>query len=401
MSPPRLGLEAVYNPAWPAGILYIRNLVYALAALSDEAPPVRLLPRDVASYKEVVDLDRFGFAEIPAAGRSLDPILGASLFARRVHRKVIQPRVGRATGRAFRDLDVTYPEWGTPIPGATQIQWIPDLQHVHLPHLFSPEEIASRDAWIHRVADSEGTVVFSSEAALRDMLSFHPAPRVQARVWRFCTTITSHEEGGREPRTSWRLPESYLYVGNQFWAHKDHLTLFKALRILRDRGLRQTVVCTGRLDDYRDPEYVRSVSSFIDEHQLADQVITLGFLDRRDQIQILRSCAALVQPSRFEGWSTVVEDAKSVGRPIVISDIAVHKEQDDGSVPFRFFETGSEQALADALMDVIPHLRPGPDPEAEDMARERAQARARKAGEAFVEIAVSASSERRRPGPAR
>jgi glycosyltransferase involved in cell wall biosynthesis len=36
---------------------------------------------------------------------------------------------------------------------------------------------------------------------------------------------------------------------------------------------------------------------------------------------------ALINPSLFEGWSTTVEEAKSLGKRIILSNIRVHLEQ--------------------------------------------------------------------------
>ncbi len=41
---------------------------------------------------------------------------------------------------------------------------------------------------------------------------------------------------------------------------------------------------------------------------------------------MLRSIA-LINPSKFEGWSNTVEQAKSLGKKIILSNITTHKEQ--------------------------------------------------------------------------
>ena len=41
----------------------------------------------------------------------------------------------------------------------------------------------------------------------------------------------------------------------------------------------------------------------------------------------MRQSVAVLQPSLFEGWSTTVEEAKSIGKTILLSDIPVHREQ--------------------------------------------------------------------------
>jgi hypothetical protein len=41
----------------------------------------------------------------------------------------------------------------------------------------------------------------------------------------------------------------------------------------------------------------------------------------------MKNALAIIQPSLFEGWSSVVEDAKSMNQNLIVSSLNVHKEQ--------------------------------------------------------------------------
>jgi glycosyltransferase involved in cell wall biosynthesis len=62
---------------------------------------------------------------------------------------------------------------------------------------------------------------------------------------------------------------------------------------------------------------------------------------------LLRASLALVNPSQFEGWSTSVEEAKSFGVPMILSDLDVHREQAGGTASY--FGVNDPAALADHL----------------------------------------------------
>jgi hypothetical protein len=49
-----------------------------------------------------------------------------------------------------------------------------------------------------------------------------------------------------------------------------------------------------------------------------------GLIERKEQIQLLRRCVAVVQPSLFEGWSTIIEDARIFGKR---TDVDIPQEQ--------------------------------------------------------------------------
>ena len=65
---------------------------------------------------------------------------------------------------------------------------------------------------------------------------------------------------------------------------------------------------------------------------------------------------ALINPSRFEGWSTTVEEAKSFGVPLILSDIDVHHEQAGEAA--RYFGLDDPATLADALCKALQTAAP-------------------------------------------
>lgn len=383
-----IGIEASLDKTWLAGMLYLRNVIYALASLpEDDRPRVRLLPINVDSAEAVRDLAAtYGFVTLasPSVNRRA---VNAWLFGRRLVRRG-QYLLGRRIAPAFKGLSVTFPDWGSPIPDIPQIAWIPDFQHLHLPEMFNSDEIERRTKRIARIAQSTGTVVLSSQSAERDFFSLHPRATVDVRVWRFCSSITEADLLEWRPQDRLRLPSFYLYVGNQFWAHKGHLTLFAALCLLREHDLTPAVVCTGLIRDPRNPAYAQQVLDFLRENDLNDQVTLLGVLERSRQVQVLRQAAAVVQPSRFEGWSTLVEDARAVGRPVLLSDIPVHREQLPDA---DFFRVGDPSSLAASLKDLLSKVEPGPEHDKEAVAQAQLRDVRLRRGKEFLGIVKAAT----------
>ena len=65
----------------------------------------------------------------------------------------------------------------------------------------------------------------------------------------------------------------------------------------------------------------------------------------------MKHSVGVINPSLFEGWSTTVEETKSLGLNMVLSDIPVHREQNpDRGV---FFDPRKPASLADALAMVL------------------------------------------------
>jgi glycosyltransferase involved in cell wall biosynthesis len=229
------------------------------------------------------------------------------------------------------------------------LSWIPDLQHAVLPEYFSSEEIEVRDRKYGSAAKASDAVVLSSEAAREDFLRKYGRPSGRLEVLRFFTLPEEAWFQGDPVAVRERLgiPEDYLMVCNQFWAHKNHQLVIRALAVLKERGIAPFVVFTGSLAENRRGGIVDGVLQGLCEAGLWEQCRVLGQLDRVDQIQLLRGARAVVQPSLFEGWSTVLEDCRTLGKRVIASDLKVHREQDLPGATY--FDPGSTTALADEI----------------------------------------------------
>lgn len=362
-----LGLNVVGGPGWIAGTLYLRNLVLTLSRLPDHARPRIWV---FGETTPVFDAEILALPGVEKRALSAPPKPG---FWSRLRK----PQKPALSGRPELDgVDRVFPA-GAKDLGPKAVHWIPDLQHLGLPHLFSAKEAGKRTRDFARLAAGSAKIVFSSEAACADFRRHFPEARAELVVWRFCSVLDLPGGSVETPD----LPEKYIYIANQFWAHKNHLQAFEAIKLLRDRGLRAPIVCTGPLSDYRDPDHPARVLGFLKDHSLEDQVSVLGLIERETQIEIMRRAAVVLQPSRFEGWSTVIEDARSLGRPVIASDLPVHREQVPDAPKFPLDDAA---ALADVIERVWPELAPGPNRAAEQAAHARARARQDAAAAEFV-----------------
>lgn len=87
---------------------------------------------------------------------------------------------------------------------------------------------------------------------------------------------------------------------------------------------------------------------------IRENVTFLGFVDRRDQLSLVKHSQALIQPSLFEGWNTSIEDAKSLSVSVIASDIEVHHEQLSNYPNKMLFTAKSPQSLSDCLRNFYP-----------------------------------------------
>jgi len=159
------------------------------------------------------------------------------------------------------------------------------------------------------------------------------------------------------------LPERYFIISNQFWIHKSHITAFEALSKLKSKaGIDNIdIVCTGKTEDYRFPNYFNELKRKIVDLGLADRIHLLGYLAKKDQIHIMRNAIAVLQPTLFEGGpgGGSVYDAVAVGVPAIVSDIQINLEINEDNI--LFFKAGSADDMAAKMIEVLNWNRVKPD----------------------------------------
>jgi glycosyltransferase involved in cell wall biosynthesis len=383
-----VGLAPQGGSHWIAGVVYLQNLVRALSMLPDQERPFTCLllgpTQRIGAHRELGRLLPPSKGYTFRAGQSLRSKLKSTVRSIGLtHRPTSLERLTKTTR-----LSVLFPaqrSLGADFP-CPWIGWIPDFQHKHLPGFFSEVDVRRRDDTARQLVEEAPHIVVSSENAYRDLVRWFPEVGERASKLPFATVAAPEWYEG-DPESVVRglgLPQKYLMFPSQFWIHKNHHLLFDAIRLASDAVPDVALVCTGREFDYRHPEHGTELLARLETENLASRVHCLGLLDRYSQIQLLRASAAVVQPSLFEGWSSLLEDARALGKKVYVSDIPVHREQDPPDA--RFFDPHSPEELATLIAEDWESLTPGPHLERELRARLFQDARAVDFGRRFLDV---------------
>jgi glycosyltransferase involved in cell wall biosynthesis len=226
--------------------------------------------------------------------------------------------------------------------------WYADLQHKHYPAFFSKWKLMERDARIQLILRNCKNLVLSSQAVLEDFHYFFNLKGIQTHIFHFASVVDNFDFSGWEKLQSDKgLPSDYFIVSNQFHKHKNHQIILEALAILKQRGVEPTVAFTGRMPRAEHSPYIKNLHHLIEKHQLSNQVVFLGVMSRHEQLTLMRYAKAVIQPSLFEGWSTVIEDAISLQTPVIASNLKVNQEQLGNWAPY--FDPAKPETLADLM----------------------------------------------------
>jgi glycosyltransferase involved in cell wall biosynthesis len=123
--------------------------------------------------------------------------------------------------------------------------------------------------------------------------------------------------------TKYKIPDKYLFYPAQFWPHKNHMTLLKAVQVLKNRyDISMPVVFVG--SNKGNIEYIKSLARQLN---ILDQVNFLGFVPQEDLIALYRHAFALVFVSLFGPDNIPPLEAFALECPVIASRVPGSEEQ--------------------------------------------------------------------------
>jgi glycosyltransferase involved in cell wall biosynthesis len=203
-----------------------------------------------------------------------------------------------------------------------------DLQHRLQPWF---PEVSANGNWQHRdtlyttVLGRAAAVIVGTQAGKLEVERFfrvdpsrilimpHPTPRF----------ADAPIEAKRPVREKYKIMGDYLFYPAQFWAHKNHVNLLLALKLLRDRVDRPLSVAFVGADHGN----LAQVKATVDRLDIADRVHFLGFVPREDLIDLYKEAFALSYVTFFGPENLPPLEAFALGCPVIASDVSGAREQ--------------------------------------------------------------------------
>lgn len=341
----RIAIPLIGGNQWQGGRNYMINLLQVLKELgSGQVEPVLFLGEEDDLDDDLALIDHADIIRNKAFDMTQKQGRLAKALLTGVDAKAAHLFKQHGIDCAFETAQ--FYGWRFPVP---VLAWIPDFQHRHMPQLFSKPAWWKRDLGFQAQVASGRHIMLSSEDARNDCEHFYPWSKGRTSVVRFATQLPSqaHPDVVSTTRRQYGLPLNYIFLPNQFWIHKNHEVVIRALTILRAKGAAVCVAATGHIHDPRAPLHFDRLQKLIRKNGLEDNFRILGSIPFSDVQALMQGCSALINPSYFEGWSTTVEEAKACGVPLILSNLNVHREQAlDKAL---YFDPDSPEQLANML----------------------------------------------------
>lgn len=229
--------------------------------------------------------------------------------------------------------------WPRPVPLPTVITFT-DMQERFYPQFFTAKQLEERFHhydWSLRMTDVVIAISDFTKRSCVDIVGISP------RKIRTIHLSPDDLPAPREP-AGWSAAgwEKFVYYPANFWEHKNHLRLLRALRQLADEGLPVRCVFTGSVFG-REAAWDAAIA----ETSTADLVRHLGRRPRAELSWLFRRARAVVLPSLFEGFGIPAVEAMHCDCPIACSGgTSLPEVVKDAAV---YFDPRDESAIARAI----------------------------------------------------
>ena len=229
--------------------------------------------------------------------------------------------------------------------------WFADFQEIHLPENFSFRGRILRALNLYLAYRNSTGLIISSKSVFKDLKKINEKYTQKAILLKHATNINKIVSYSKSEKIlkKYGIKKNFFYLPNHFWKHKNHLTVLKALKYLKKKNDKFIVVSSGNFNDHRDYNHRNFLKKYIKENSLEDVFQYIGIVPFDDLVALMLRSVAVINPSKSEGLSNTVEQAKALGKKVLLSNIPVHLEQKNSN--FYFFKSESHKDLAKLLVN--------------------------------------------------
>lgn len=245
-------------------------------------------------------------------------------------------------------------------PGPNPYSIIFDIPYIFtvwdLQHRLHPEfpEVSSNGEWNRReqlfqeAIGKAYAIIVDEETGKEDVIRFYNVREEKIFVLPYVPLKLNRTE--KVPfeliQDKYKIPSDYIFYPAQFWPHKNHVAILKALKILKEEyDTYISAVFTG--SDKGNLAYIKKLTNDLG---LTGQIFFPGFVPDEEIPALYKGALALVMPTYFGPTNIPVYEAFAYKCPVITSDIRGIREQvGDAGI---LVEPSNFKALSEAILTV-------------------------------------------------
>jgi len=342
---------------WLGGMYVIKHLIYGINKhLKKEIQPVLIVNKNL-SRKALDDLKNFDLIKTNLFnGQSLiDKInnkLSVIFFGKSENYEnfFIKEKINIVSHINVFDSNIILGKKSV----VKSLSFLADFQHLHFKENFSIRKRIMRNLNTFLCAYFSSKILLCSNDAQKDLKKISRAAYNNSVISKFVFQTPAKKKllNISAIKKKYNLNIPFFYVPNQYWVHKNHFIILKAIRFIkRKNSLKKILILSsGSSYDHRNPNHFLKIKSFISKNNLENNYKYLGVIPHKDVLSLIHHSKAIINPSKFEGRSSTVEQAKSMGKKIILSNINIHKEQKPENATY--FDPNNYKQLSKILINI-------------------------------------------------
>jgi len=210
-----------------------------------------------------------------------------------------------------------------PVPSLAAVHDLMHRYETRFPEVGNKKEYARREYHYRNTCQwAKGILVDSNLGKQQAVESYQIAPNRCHVLPYIANRNIESIQPSHDFDNKYQLPEKYLFYPAQFWAHKNHENLLKAVALCKEDIPDIQLVLVGSPKNH----YVSVVQLVADLHLQAN-VHFMGLIDEIDIPEFYRRARGLVMPTFFGPTNIPPLEAFALGCPVAISGIYGMKEQ--------------------------------------------------------------------------
>lgn len=210
-----------------------------------------------------------------------------------------------------------------PIPALVTILDLAHRVERKFPESASGFEFLIRERTFANICRWSRGVLVQTELGRQQVVDAYGMPAEEIHILPLVPPGYMHAKGVPEGfDRRYRLPARYLFYPAQFWEHKNHKNLLKAVAALKSDLPDLKLVLAGSKKNAYD-----GVVLLVQELLLTEDVLFLGYVPNEDMPELYRRARALVMPTYFGPSNIPPLEASIVGCPVAISHVSSMPEQ--------------------------------------------------------------------------
>jgi glycosyltransferase involved in cell wall biosynthesis len=140
-------------------------------------------------------------------------------------------------------------------------------------------------------------------------------------------------------------PDKYIFYPAQFWQHKNHLNLVKAVEMIKDDIPDIKLLLCGSKKNY-----YYEVKNYIEDHHLEKYVQICGYVSNEQMTYLYKHATAMFMPSFFGPTNIPPLEAMELGCPVAVANNYGMPEQvGEGGLTF---DPGKPEEIAQCIRKI-------------------------------------------------